>query len=129
MHAPAFALEPCFALTVDLAFVGFDVTAGVGQIDHRFEVQRVVCAGGADLDLDLANGFVTLVGIGRDLVAETGLAVLPGPACLDILLASFCQRPVGRHGLVGDDFLVLLPDRLLWRVSDARGGHLAQRAI
>ena len=64
-----------------------DVAAGIGWIDHSFKVQRVVFAGGADLDL--ANELVKLVGAGLELVAEMGFAVLLGPACLAILLAPF----------------------------------------
>lgn len=47
VHAPTVALEPRLALAVDLAFVGVDVAAGVGRLDHRLEVQRVVFAGAA----------------------------------------------------------------------------------
>lgn len=78
------------------------------------------CASAGSADLDLANELVTLVGAGRELVAEIGLPVLLGPACLDIFLASFRRRPVGRHGLIGDHLLVLFLDRLFWRLHDAR---------
>src|SRR5471030_2905523 len=50
MHTPAISFQSRFTLAVDVAFVGVDVAAGVGRIDHRLEVQRVMFAGGADLD-------------------------------------------------------------------------------
>jgi hypothetical protein len=54
-----------------------------GRIDYLFKVKRVVFAGSADLDL--AYELVALVGVGRELVAEVGLAVLLGPARVDVL--------------------------------------------
>lgn len=51
--------------------------------------------------------------------------MLLGPACLDILLAPFRRRPVGRHGLRGDEVFFLFLDRLLRRLQDARIDHLA----
>lgn len=48
-----------------------------------------------------------------------------GPARLDILLASLRRRPIGWHGLRGDDVLFLFLDRLRWRLHDARIDHLA----
>lgn len=46
-------------------------------------------------DLDLANELVPLVGAGRELVPEVGLAVLLASARLDILLPPLRCRPVG----------------------------------
>ena len=89
MPAPAGSFQSRFTLAVDVAFIGVDVAAGVGRIDHLLEVQCVVFAGGADLDF--ANKLVALIGTGRELVAEVGLTVFLGPACLDILLAPLCR--------------------------------------
>lgn len=38
MPAPAFALELRLAFAVNVSLVGIDVAAGIGRIDHRFEV-------------------------------------------------------------------------------------------
>lgn len=62
MHAPAFALQTRLPLAIDVTFIGVDVAAGIGELDHRFEVQGIALVGSADLDL--AYEFVTLVGAG-----------------------------------------------------------------
>jgi transposase len=115
LHTPALPIEARLTLAVDIALVGINVAAGVGGIDHLFKVQRVVFAGGADL----ANDLVALVGVGRELVAEVGLAVLLGPARLDILLAPFGRRPISRHRVLGHDGFLFFVDRLFGRLRDA----------
>lgn len=79
--------------------------ADIGRIKHRFKVKRVVFAGGADVDF--ANKLVTLVGAGRELVAEMGLVVLFGSECLDIFWRRFAGGQSDPHGLVGHDLLSL----------------------
>ena len=73
MHAPTLLAQPRLALTIDIALVGQDIAAGVAPIEHVLEVQGVMLAGRADLDL--ADQLVALVGLGRDLVSEVGLAM------------------------------------------------------
>lgn len=119
----ALSFQAVFTLAIDVALVGIDVAAGVARINHRFKVQGIVLAGGADLDL--ANELVALVGISRELIAEVGLAVLPGPAGVDVLLAPLRGLPVGRHRVLSYDGLFVLVDRLPGRLRDARVNHLA----
>lgn len=66
-----------------------------------------------------------LVGIGRELVAEIGLAVLLGPACIDVFLSPLRGLPVGRHRVLAYEGLFFLVDRLPGRLHDARVNHLA----
>jgi hypothetical protein len=75
---PAWGGGPESSLAVGVTLISIEVAAGVARLIHCFEVQGVVPAGGADLDL--AEELVALVGIGRELVAEVGLVVFPGPA-------------------------------------------------
>lgn len=124
MHAPAFVGQPLFALLIDVALVGVDIAAGVERVQHVLEVQGVVLAAGADLDL--ADQLAALVGAERELVAKIGFAVLLGPARIDILLAPLRRRPVGRHGVVFDHGgFFLLAKRLPRRQDDGSVDHLA----
>ena len=61
IHAPVLAFEARFTFAIDAAFVGVDVAAGVGCIDHRLEVQRPVLAGGTDHEF--SDYLATLVGL------------------------------------------------------------------
>lgn len=99
-----------------------DAAASVGRVGHLFNVQGIVFAGGADLDL--ANELVTLVSVGRQLVAEVRLVMFLGPTRYDILLAAFGRPPLGRHRAFPHDFLFLLADRLLGSRDDAGVDHL-----
>jgi hypothetical protein len=96
VHTPAFFAQSRFALAIDIALVGQDVPVRVGGIKHVLEMQGVVFACRAHLDL--AHQLVALVGIGRNLLAEVGLAVFPGPARVHIRLASIGWLPVSQHG-------------------------------
>jgi hypothetical protein len=107
VHPPARRLEPLLALAVDVALVAVEVAAGVVRVEHVLQVQRVVLAGGADLDF--ADQLVAAVGAGGELVAEMGLAVLLGPGGVHVLLAALGGLPVGGHGALPDQFLLLRP--------------------
>lgn len=88
LHAPALLAQPRFASAIDVAFVAQDV--GVDRVEYLFKVQCIVFAGRTHLDS--AYPLVRFVGVGRDLVAKVGLAVLLGSARIDDFLT-----PLGRH--------------------------------
>lgn len=71
MHAPAFALEPRFALPVNVVLVGVNVAAGVGR--GRSASRSAACrvADGADLDLRLPRSAprIAIPGLAIDLFA------------------------------------------------------------
>lgn len=70
---------------------------GVRVFQDILQVQSVVFAGGADLDL--VDPLVAPGGTDRDLVAESGLAVLLGPGSLKVLLSPLGRLPIHRHRL------------------------------
>lgn len=86
-HAPARIRQPPFTLAIDVALVGQYGPAGVGRVQYVLEVIGVVLARRADLAF--ADQLVTLVRIGRQLVAEVGVAVLLGPARLNVFWRRF----------------------------------------
>lgn len=123
LHAPALLAQPRFTLAIDIALVGQDVPICVGRVEHFLEMRGVVFAGRAHFDL--AYQLVAPVGVGRDLVAEIGLAVLFRPARVRIFLAPFGWLPVGRHRAFADQGFLFLAQRLPGRLHDARVDHLA----
>lgn len=102
-------------LRAGVALVSIDRPAGVGRIEHGVEVLAVMRRGVTHLDL--ANELVALVRVDAELVAVMVLAVLLGPGGVQILLPPRGRGPVRRHGVLCQDFLVVLAEVLL------RGGH------
>lgn len=123
LHPPALLAQPRFTLAIDIALVGQDVPICVGRVEHVLEMRGVVFAGRAHFDL--AYQLVALVGVGRDLVAEIGFAVLLRPARVRIFLAPLGWLPVGRHRAFADQGFFFLAQRLPGRLHDARVDHLA----
>ena len=122
VQPPALDLQALLARAVHITLVGPDVAAGVARIEHALEVQGVVNACGADVDL--ADELVTLVHAGGELVAVVALAVLLGPARLHVLLPTLRRRPVGGHRVLLHDLFLLPGQRLLRCRHDAGIDHL-----
>jgi len=122
MQVPALGRQALLALAVDLALVGVDIAAGVAGAEHALEEQGVVLAGRAHLHA--ANQLVPLVHARGQLIAEVALTVLLAPARLHVLLSALRRRPLGRHGIVLHDLLLVTRELLLRRRHDARVDHL-----
>jgi len=106
--------------------IGIDVPTHVARIEDLVKVLAVVRA--RRVGLVLADALVLLVDVDRELVVEVALAVLLGPARIDILLAPICRLPVGRHRPLVNQLLlattvVPLGGRHQGRVDDLVTAH------
>ncbi len=108
VHLPALGLEASLAATIDIAFVAIKITTSIRVIQDILQVQGVVLRGGADLDP--AAPLVAPVGADRDLIAESGLAVLLCPGGLGVLPPSLGQLPIRGHRLFLQQCPFLLGD-------------------
>lgn len=106
---------------IDAAFVGQDVALRVGRIEHLIKVERIAFAGRAHDDL--AHQLVTLIGVGRHLVAVVGFAVLRY-AGGHILQAALGGTPLHWHRSFAGQRRAVLAHRLTRRLHDARVDHL-----
>lgn len=102
-----------------------DVAAGAAGVEHALEMQGVVLTGRAHMNA--ADQLVAPIHAAGELLAEVALAALLGPARLLVLLAALGGRPLGRHRVLLDDFLVVLVQHLLGDRHDARVDHLSAR--
>lgn len=104
-----------------VAAVSVNVPACVAGIEDVVEMLAVVRAGG--VGRELADQFVFIVDVHRQLVAKVGFAVLLGPAGILVLLAPLGRFPIGRRRALIEQFflaatVVLLRRRHQRRVND-----------
>lgn len=103
-------LQPGFPFLGWIASVGIDLPAGVGRVDDRLEMLAVVRAG--SVGDDLANELVPFVDVHRELVSMVALAMLLGPGRIQVFLTALGGRPIRRHGIFLELFLVVLGEVL-----------------
>lgn len=117
---PFFELRfPCLA---GIAPIGIHILTGVAGIEYRVEMPTVVHRG--SIGLKPADHLVALVHIDRQLVAEVALAMLFGPAGIQVFLPALGRCPVGGCRLLLDDLLLLAADLLLGRGYQGRVNDL-----
>lgn len=110
VYPPALLLEAGLAFAIDVALVAVQVAAGVGGVQHVLQMERIVRAGGADLEL--GDQLIASVRADRNLVAEVRFPVLLGPGGVEVLLPAPGRRPVRRSRLLLDQFPFLSGDVL-----------------
>lgn len=91
-------------------------------MEYLVEMPTVVHRG--SIGLKPADHLVALVHIDRELVAEVALAMLFGPAGIQVFLSALGRCPVGGCRLLLDDLLLLAADLLLGRGDQSRVNDL-----
>lgn len=82
-------LQPRFAFCRGVTAICIDIPARIGRVDHRIEMLAIMRAG--RIRDDLADEFVLLVEIDRQLIAEVAFAMLLGPSMRHACLISAGQ--------------------------------------